>query len=107
MSCSILVANWTSGSKLWLYENMHGRQLSIQAIGTIKHHCIDSSLDYKPSVGRSKIQQGLDKAHSCASALIGLRLLRLLGNREQRHTRWDLVDGPEPLYLSYVLEGAS
>ena len=72
-----------------------------------KHHCIDSDLDYMPTAGRNKIQQYLHKAHSCASALAGPQLLRLPGIREQGHARWYLIDGPEPLYLSYVIMGAS
>ena len=88
-------------------EDVYGRQLSIQAIGTTKHHCIDSGLDYMPTVGRNKIQQDLDNAHSCARALAGPGLIGLPGIREQRHARWYLIDGLEPLYLGYVLEGAS
>ena len=88
-------------------EDVYGRQLNIQTIGTTKHHCIDSGLDYMPTVGRNKIQQDLDEAHSYASALTGPWLLRPPGIREQGHARWYFIDGPEPLYLSDVLESAS
>ena len=47
----------------------------IQVIGTVKHHYNDSGLGYMPTVGQNKIQQDLDKAHSCISALTGPWLL--------------------------------
>ena len=60
-----------------------------------------------PILRLNRIQQDLNKARDCASALTSPRSLGTSGITEQRGARRDLVDGLESLYLSRILWGAS